>query len=683
MIRLAQKLIMINELPRQTNTVSSSILGTTNLPISIGARPDYRIGMWPCVNETMPEVSMGLWTALGYLLEVNRQIQVYRIFTQLDEDATPDDYQWQTSDSQFDVDDWGLDGLDENIALWGNLQVQADKWQLNIYLENDLLEDEQDEPQTLSLDAPDLPALITQLPDFATQILHLIQPEMTVYHASLYTHVPEDVDHLKSLLGALFTWENRLYLTLWGQEWNDDDILQDHATLRQAAQTAGSDFGAWAITQATARAMLPGLSLIGELLVDEVGGVVGDFKESSLVAPLLARRMYGLGYVERAFQLLTDEIVIHRNHVDTWLTQADLYARSNRLSEAIDALQSAIEEDTVNIQLYRMYAVLLGYAHQYDDMPVTEYILVDPQIHPKETIVWELIAAHDEVLALEPEHGASLHDQAIALMERDDSRFWATFERLVKADAKGDLVRDVLDLMYTMADVTPAFAILNATIQVYPDRPDLYANLAVAYMLDEQDEQADDMLQKAQSLTDDPLVLADIEQLRLIAEDPEFEMEFGEIQAVIDAGNRPQSDGMDFLEGVVEKAPNFADGYLLLSRAYELWDDFDAALETLLDAQKRFPDDVAVLEQLAHILWESGEEKLAFDYLSQGLQNAPDNVPLLVRTGRYLFDDGQLAEARAYLARAEAINARDPFLKQTQAYIAAKVAEQDLFNDAK
>jgi hypothetical protein len=73
---------------------------------------------------------MGLVTVLGYLLERWPDVQVYRLFVRAEE--LREDYVWTIPDSQFSVDDWQLDDLDENIAVWGRCGRSADSWSLQV-----------------------------------------------------------------------------------------------------------------------------------------------------------------------------------------------------------------------------------------------------------------------------------------------------------------------------------------------------------------------------------------------------------------------------------------------------------------------------------------------------------------------------------------------------------------------
>lgn len=218
--------------------------------------------------------------------------------------------------------------------------------------------------------------------------------------------------------------------------------------------------------------------------------------------------------------------------------------------------------------------------------------------------------------------------------------------------------------------MTPFIRMLQAAIGRGENRHDLYINLAAAYLVADDRKQARIALEKARALTTSESVQAETDRLMLAAEDANFEAHLGEITDLISAGRNLSIKDVDFLEATLESAPRFGEVYVLLAKAYQVWGEPEAVLETLLDGQKNLPDDPDVLEMLARTLWATGEHKLAFDSLNKGLAKNPHHIPLLSLTGRYLFENGQEDAARAFLARAETIAPHHPALNDTRAYIA-------------
>ena len=129
---------LINLHNRQdSSNLSSVIFGTAaSLSQSLETRQRVRIGIWPCISSSEPNVAMGMFTVLALLLERWPDIRTYPVFVKLE--GKPTDYKWSVEQSQFEVDDWEMEYLDENVALWGKLESIGGKWQLIINVENDM-----------------------------------------------------------------------------------------------------------------------------------------------------------------------------------------------------------------------------------------------------------------------------------------------------------------------------------------------------------------------------------------------------------------------------------------------------------------------------------------------------------------------------------------------------------------
>ncbi|MGB7341356.1 MAG: tetratricopeptide repeat protein, partial [Phototrophicaceae bacterium] len=252
---------------------------------------------------------------------------------------------------------------------------------------------------------------------------------------------------------------------------------------------------------------------------------------------------------------------------------------------------------------------------------------------------------------------------------------WESFAKLVEMDTDGDYTADVIDSFYDVSEIDAGVAALERLIEENPDRLDLYMNLAALHLAAYDSPAALPLLVRAKSLAKTTSQLADIERMALMANDSEFEYRFGEVMSILDAGNKLQANDVEFLEDLVEQAPHAIEGHLALARSYYAWEEYDEALEVLLDAQESFPDQPSILDWLARILWESGERETAFTYLNRGILAQPFNVQLIARAGQYLFDNDQLIEARRYLARAESIQPKHPMLNAVRNYIAQKIAD--------
>ncbi|MCU0512678.1 MAG: hypothetical protein MUE40_08920 [Anaerolineae bacterium] len=669
MEKLTRTLMTLPEKPAQVDK-PQAIFGTLDsLPRSLIIRPPFRVGLWPCRSSEQPDVAMGLWTVLAGLLDAWQDLLVYRLFARLE--GAAEDYEWTLDQSQFEIDDWNLELLDENCALSGTLTRAGGGWQLSVLLENDLIEEEDAATTTFAITAPTLTALIGELPALARQLVAAIGAENRDPAVPEYVAAGDDDPLLPEFLRQLFMWEINLLLTAWGQPWYKEDILADYAALLEAGSNLHSDFAAWAVSSISARALLPGFD-IAVFLTGRVGEVVNLFPDSRAAPVLIAGALYQAEKAEAAYTLLIAETEAHPDSTCAWLRLAALYGRSGRLREVIDTLQAAIEAEAADEAIYRQYASAMLAAAQYQQtVPV---LLIDGQTADN-PLLREAIAACEAILRLNPTQEQALYRRALYLAELgDQALFNPAFAALVAHHQHGDLLREVVDAMHDLDDLTPALEHLEAAVARHPQRLDLQSSLAAALLLADRADEAIAILDAALTQTEDVTARADIERLLLTAYDPEFEHYFGELSAQITARHSPTTDEIDFLEEVVEKAPSWPEAALTLARGYTLWQDRPTAIEVLLDAQKTLPDHPDILADLGEALWHTGEKELALKYLNMGLAKHPNHVLLLLRTGRFLFDNEQPADARVYFSRAEAIDPLDPQINEMRRYIAGKVA---------
>jgi tetratricopeptide (TPR) repeat protein len=204
----------------------------------------------------------------------------------------------------------------------------------------------------------------------------------------------------------------------------------------------------------------------------------------------------------------------------------------------------------------------------------------------------------------------------------------------------------------------------------------LFVALASLYVTNEQPDEALEALERAEPLTQAPELISEIERLRLLAEEPDFEARIGAIVDVLNTGTRLPETDLEFLEDIVERAPSYADAYLHLAKGYERIDEPAAMLETLLDGQKNVPDDPEISYLLVRTLWDQDQRELALEYLNKALSANPYHVPLLALAGRYLFEEGDEDEARDFLSRAEAISPNHPVLNEVRRFIARELDEE-------
>lgn len=670
MQHLAQKLMYLRSKEIKDPSVSAIFGSTAAMGRNLDQRVPIRIGFWPITSED-PRLSMGIASVLALLLERWPAIITYRLFAKLEDSLQ--NYEWSLSQSQFSVDDWQPEGLDENVAVWGELTTPSSGVLLKLNIENDLADtdDSDNEVRTLEYQADNLSGLMALLPTIAADIAQEVKIE------SIITPIPFEQSgegHIRPLLSDLFDWDIQLLLALWGKPWPEAEIEALHRRLVAAAKAAGRDWSAWAAASATAYAMHPGFGTLAETLVPLSLEMLETLEYNALAATVIASALFNHGATQEAFDILEYAVESNPKSTVAWSSLAVLYRRSGRFDDAVDAIQAAIKENVADAATYVRYADLL-YRIDQEDWSIEEFLLCDPVKVKHNPLKWEIVEALEEALRQEPDRLEILQLQLLRLIPLGiTDRLWEGFMRLVLADTEANLVRAVVDALYDVRDVRPGIAILEDQRRQVPDRVDLLINLANLYLIAEDEAKAQAVLQEAERLTDDAGYLADIGRLMLSAEDPEFEMSIAELAEVVDAGNAIEVSDVDYLEEIVERVPTLTEAYIILAKAYLIWDEEGTALEVLLDGQKHLPEDPELIEQLARILWQTGEQALAFDYLDKGVQSNPDAVALLALSGQYLFEDGQADAARMLLSRAEALAPRHPVLEEVKQKIARMMA---------
>jgi tetratricopeptide (TPR) repeat protein len=646
----------------------TTILGSSlNLQQSIQVSTvPARIGFWPVVWTDKPEIAMALVVMLAALLERYRGVRVYRLMAAVE--GVPESYAWSIAKSQFDVDEWQLDDLDDNVGIWGYI---GPDWDLHLTVESDIktVEGEQGTIE-LSYKAGSLPSLVAHLPKVAGEIAEFLGLYDLQSIAPLFQPEAWNEHALETCLKQVFQWDLKLYLAIWGQSWPLSQMRADYSALVAAAQPLGS-LGAWLAAQALGRSL--GLS-------DEIHNptdiwALSDaanaaFARDPLFSALLANSARHVGLVDEAESLLVD-IVNESDEPEAviFLTLAEIYWQQGKVLASVDILQQAIEAEIDDLSVYSRYVDMLLTLALYQISP-DKFVFIDPDEIDDDQVNWEVVEALEDAISLEPTNSELISKQLIQLAELGDAeRLWSGFETLVRIDEDGEYLRGVIDHFHYLDHVDSAVRILSQALTARPDSVPLYLNLALVHILNENTVAAQKLLNRARQLADDRDTQEEIERLELLADDPEFEYTLGEINDIIDSGNELSASHVAFLEHVIEKVPTYAEIYVLLAKSYLKWKEIDAALEILLDGHKQVPNDPDIVALLSETFWNFGEKTLAFQYLSKGLSNHPGNPQLLSLAGLYLFEDDQFEAARLYLARAQAISPQDPVLKRVQHHI--------------
>ena len=667
MREFAQRLMMQGQMAAPN--VATAIFGTAGSEgrALYAGQPALRIGLWPVICDQQPMAAMGLFTVLGLLLDSWQDARVYRLAARVE--GEPPGWQWSPAGSQFRVDDWQLDDLDDNVGVWGELQWRADGLELVLYVEDDRLPEDA-EPARFRQNAESLSALLAALPEFATRVMHALGADNLRRNRPFYDGPVPARAELVAALEQAFQLELRLFLQQWGQPWPEESVQE---ALRRHARLAGDlgEFGAWLYAGGLSRWMRFG----GEAVDIESAVAPRDalLESGEAACAILAEALFVSGRTARAWELLEKR---SQPGATLSLTLADLYRRGGRVAEAVDVLQDAIEDGRVDGELLKYYGDLLQ-AMELSGLACEVCVLVDPDEEPEDVQIREALAAWEAAERLAPQVAQLLQRLLVTLAEvdGDDPRFWPAFARLAALDDGHEALRNVLNASYGLESLRPGREILQEAFEREADNLERGLVLAELLLLEREDEALTSLLGRLDALAADQASLAELERLRLLLEEPEFEMRLGEIEGVLDAGNAIRSEDSEWLEYILERAPGLGGLHALLARVYLGWGDDGAAMETLLDGYRRFPADAELAALLGEQLWLAGEAELAFDYLGKGLSQNPDDVPLLSLTGQYLLEDGQDDAARACLARAEALAPRHPVLARARARIAAILAE--------
>ena len=664
----ARRLMTLQGGPAGSSSQASAIFGSAGqMASNLDTRERVRIGLWPVISAEHPEQGMTIALALASLLDRWRDIRVYRIFARLE--GEPESYKWSIEQSQFGVDDWGLDSLDENVAIWGTLTQTDGQWTLKVEVENDMAE-EDEEVQAYDLKADSLAALINQLPETASQIAEYLDvPGVTINN---YDKTNLDDATLVTLSNAVLRWYVDLMLVLWGKETSEAEVIEQVNQLIDLAAPHDDSFAIWLVVSALNHATLPGYDIVAATVSDYALQIVQKLPNTPYAANFMSFGLFRSGQAQLAYDIMEKEVLTRPDHTDSWLTLSFQYRTGGRYNESVDALQRAIEAEATNEGLYLTYgALIIALANETWD--INTFVLIDPDDYEADLMHWEAIAAYEAAIAANPERVSSYERMLVMLLEllaEDDERFLPFFEKLVKLDEDGSALRSVVDLFYNVEDPDPAIDILKQHIEQNPERADLLVNLAVIHLNIEEEDAAIEYLEKAENLTDDEDILADIDRLILVADDPGYETRIAEISGMVNAGHAINAGDADFLESIIERAPSVPEAYVLLGKTYLIWGEANDALDTLMDGHNELPNDPDIIEVLATVLWDSDQQDLAFDYLNKGIAANPNHVPLLALTGQYLFENQQVDLARTYLARAEAIAPRHPALAAVRATIA-------------
>lgn len=620
------------------------------------ASPEVRLGIWPIVSAQQPALAMGVANALALLLDRWSTLVIYRVFSRLD---VPDESPYARARTQFTVDDWVFDGLNDDAGLWGTLESESQGWTLTLELESN----DEEGIQTFTASNANVAGLISDLPQLACAIAEALGVGVGGDKRELPAEA-ENSDHLRETLIAAFEFETVLQQAVFE--------LGNQVTAAQrvliSAASAGDAFCGWIAALMSERGVQLGEKISEHLL--PAASVAESLKGSAPAQIVMGRVLYAGGQRSQAVAVIEKALAEDDQLADGWMILASIFSQAGRVKDTVSVLQTSIENGSADARTFVSYAALLNVIDG-QGLKVDSVVLVDPAVYPRHVTAREAAAAYAEAVEREPEDLAlQLSSWAQSLITLEDlESFWPVFNRLVDVDTDGGYVRAVIEDMHSLDDVRLGIQHIRALL-TQESTPERQVSLALLYLISGKEEDALNTLESAREVTDNPLLIAEIDRLWLIAQDPEIEAFIGECIDRLSSGAPLDEETVEELEDIIASAPHYGEAYILLARAYLAWKDSGAALEVLLDAQKHLPHDADVLELLGRTLWSTGQRDLALQYLQQGLVHHPDNVGLLVRVGQCLLELEDVEGARDYISRAELIEPQHPALRAARLKIA-------------
>ena len=652
--QFALKLIALKK--RQVRKENSSYMyGHRSIELVQVNEKARRIGIWAISSSQFPLVALGFSATLYYLFEAYGA-ECYRLWFR---PQTSDDWVWSESDSQITPDDFVLPQLNENVALWGSLEQDADDFSLTLYLEDDL------HPelgiQTFRLKAMSLEALQKPFIALGEKLMHqldLDKPDALVL-PDLFIE-----SSVQLVFNWLAHWEIQLQLALWDSEQFDAETWLE---LLEASFSLMPDAD-WLISRAIQQLQYTGYApFVNELnndLSQLASQVTTDFCRYAF-----AQVLFNLNRKTLAFEVL-EQGAEQANSPVAYNHLASLYRLNGQIREALITLQTAISNELADFTTFILYASFLRDAVDAE-IRIDELLFVEGDDDFAVTLYSEAVGSLTEALNLHADALSIRHQRAQLSLELGLTDFWDDFGVLLEVESASAYIYDLIDNLDDVDALETATDMLEQAVTEQATRFDLRLNLAQAYIYLERYDECLDLVEALYSKLDESYV-PDLDRLSLIAKLTDFEYRFSDIVTRLDAGTKLSVDELDFLEEVIAEAPNYMPAYVQSARAYRANQDNSAALEVLLDAQKQVPNNPEIINLLTAYLWEE-DSQLALKYLQDALEEHPVNILLIVRAAKCYFDMQEYDLARAYLRQAEALEPTHPAFQSLRVYIAGRL----------
>lgn len=260
---------------------------------------------------------------------------------------------------------------------------------------------------------------------------------------------------------------------------------------------------------------------------------------------------------------------------------ASAYARNSSIKDAVTEAEAAIKKDPDNLDAHR----LLGNIYRS--------LVGDPDSPQKtsDSMVEKAIAQYEAITRIDP--GATEDLLTLGQLYRRANKndlALSTFKHCleIEPDSEGCLTN--LAFLYTdLSDNDQAIALLEKNLPRKLDSAQLYTAMGYAYERSKNYKKAVEFYRKA--------IVLDHSNLNVNRSLAESLLQDGQLKAALDE-----------YKAIIETDKSDADSYLHIGQIYRRLNNFDAALQNLLNAQLLRPDSLEVTYNLA-ILYEE-ENKL-------------------------------------------------------------------------
>jgi tetratricopeptide (TPR) repeat protein len=624
---------------------SSAIFGAAARvsPAGVPSSREQHLLIYPCQSShEEASAASGLLLALGTQLVGLERVKVSPVVVRELGDGRWDEH-------PFTPDEWLPEGLGEDALIWGDYTQTGDYCRLTLWLDDTHKEDE---PIAFEYQAPDFAALFDQLPEMAEQVAQglglywLLPPEknkgsstenVKVFCATLHQFYVElfralvtqnSLPSLEHLFEAASPLKLLMVGDVVGVTLAHAVIFSDHAGQDSTFyQERVSDFEYWAAA-------------------------------AGVYAVVLAGQTNEQDYVVWCIEQLETLTARERSIEANWAVLVMLYNQLGRADLAIDAAQKALGEQIRTPSLMAAYADALRLA-------VDENIAV-PTLVLKEFTgrVGEAELRDEARLALEAWLEVSTARPSpervvewvlmVAVQGGDEAE--RALSRLIDIDANSTFIDTVVLETQHHDNLEWLVAALRSAANHHPSAFRIWLNLSRAYLLTEDRGSSAEAVEKALNLASDSAQRAEAQLVALEKELPSFPAELADIiRRLQQTSSTVYEKDLEFLEYVVEAAPDHMEGYLALAAAYRRLDEPDTGLEVLLDAEKRRAGVPEVYLALSDLFLAEDQLTLAIDYVRKGLDVAPNDVSLLAHAALLSFLSDDEEAAQTFLSRAHGI----------------------------